>query len=154
VRFALAVTAHEWKTHARLQLALGAAPDVMADETRLGQVLVNLIINAAHAMHGTSDNTLTLATLTNGAGEALIEVRDTGSGMTDAVRAKAFEPFFTTKGGSGLGTGLGLPVSLSIVTRFGGRMEIEDSEPRGTVFRVILPGAGAAARLGGVPPMA
>jgi PAS domain S-box-containing protein len=154
VRFALAVTAHEWKTHARLQLALGAAPDVLADETRLGQVLVNLIINAAHAMHGTSDNTLTLATLTNGAGEALIEVRDTGSGMTAAVRAKAFEPFFTTKGGSGLGTGLGLPVSLSIVTRFGGRMEIEASPPRGTVFRVILPGGGSAARLAGVPPLA
>ena len=69
-------------------------------------------------------------------------VTDTGVGMTEDVRRRIFDPFFTTKGEEG--TGLGLPVSYSIVKRHGGEMRVESRPGAGTTFTVVLPMGTAA----------
>ena len=93
--------------------------------------------------------TLTVATRSTG-GEVVLEVSDTGAGIPDDVRSRVFEPFFTTKK-EGEGTGLGLSVSYGIVTEHKGRIELADSSPRGTTFRVSLPAAQAAVASGVAP---
>jgi len=116
-------------------------PEIAADSGQLYQVLVNLVVNAIQAM--AAGGTLTIATATAGDDVAL-EVRDTGTGMTDDVKSRIFLPFFTTKD-VGEGTGLGLPVVHGIVTAHGGRIEVESAPGQGTVFRVLLPIAGPPA---------
>jgi signal transduction histidine kinase len=101
----------------------------------LNQVWTNLVDNAVDAMDG--NGTLTVRTRRDGDG-VLVEVRDTGSGMSAEARQRAFEPFFTTKE-VGRGTGLGLDVAHRIVVdRHGGSIEVE-SRPGDTRFRVRLP---------------
>ena len=101
----------------------------------LNQVWTNLVDNAVDAMDGTG--TLTVRTRRDG-DSVLVEVADTGAGMSPEVQQRAFEAFFTTKG-VGRGTGLGLDVAHRIVTeRHGGSIEIE-SQPGDTRFRVRLP---------------
>ena len=110
-------------------------PAVTANPGELNQVWTNLIDNAVDAMDGSG--TLTVRT---GADDrhAVVEIRDTGHGMTDDVAAHAFEPFFTTKE-VGKGTGLGLDISRRIVVeRHGGEIEV-DSRPGNTSVRVRLP---------------
>jgi signal transduction histidine kinase len=104
----------------------------------LREVLTNLIINAVDAMP--QGGKLTIATYDEkitGAGEVVLEVRDTGVGMPPDVRARIFEPFFTTKGDQG--TGLGLAVSLGIIQSHGGQVEVESAPGAGTRFIIRLP---------------
>jgi PAS domain S-box-containing protein len=109
------------------------------------EALLNLIQNALDAMPG--GGTLSInAFLENG--EACIEVRDTGAGMTDEVRDRAFEPFFTTKGT--YGTGLGLAEVYGIMKRHRGRAEIESAAGVGTTVRLVFPLAVGV----GPPPLA
>jgi PAS domain S-box-containing protein len=107
---------------------------------KLGQVLLNLILNAAHAMSGggaaTNKLTLAVSSLPDGRGE--IAVRDTGSGMTQEVAQRIFDPFFTTKGTGG-GTGLGLSISHTIISTAKGEILVESEPGKGTCFRVRLP---------------
>jgi signal transduction histidine kinase len=115
---------------------LDDVPSLEVVPGELNQVWTNLIGNALDAMgdHGT----LRLATRPDGAGGLVVEIADTGPGMSADTRAHAFEPFFTTKG-VGKGTGLGLDISRRIVVdRHGGDITIE-SEPGSTVLRVHLP---------------
>jgi CheY-like chemotaxis protein len=123
---------------------------VRADAGQLEQVLTNLVINARDAMPG--GGALSIATenveVQNAAAShqvgvpvgrwVVLSVRDTGSGMDDATRARIFEPFFTTKE-AGKGTGLGLSTAYGIVTQSGGQITVESSTGGGTVFRVFLP---------------
>ncbi|MBC8161049.1 MAG: PAS domain S-box protein [Roseiflexaceae bacterium] len=111
-------------------------PEVTCNPDQLRQVFLNLMLNAIDAMP--DGGTLTVRSLA-GANVALIEVRDTGIGIPEAVRARLFEPFFTNKPN---GTGLGLSISAHIVTQHGGQIEVESREGQGSLFRVILPYAG------------
>lgn len=109
-------------------------PEIRCDKTKLEQVLLNLVKNAAQAMATQDDNpdpTITVATRIDGK-YARIEVLDNGPGMDDSVRRRVFEPFFTTKE-VGIGTGLGLSVSYFIIT----------NQHKGTMAVESLPGAGA-----------
>ncbi|WP_309893628.1 response regulator [Archangium sp.] len=113
-------------------------PWVLANEGRLGQVFINLLVNAAHAIPegGVERNEIRLVTRSHSEGVA-VEVHDTGSGIPAENLERLFEPFFTTKP-VGVGTGLGLSICQDIVTGFGGRMEVKSELGRGSTFRVIL----------------
>jgi PAS domain S-box-containing protein len=126
----------------RLVKELGAIPAVEAGAVRLGQVFVNILLNAAQAMQvaRAGDHELKIATRTDDAGRAVIEVSDTGVGMPPEVLIRAFEPFFTTKD-VGQGTGLGLSICHGIVKSLGGEIELESDPARGTLVRVVLPAA-------------
>jgi signal transduction histidine kinase len=110
-------------------------PIVEAYAGELNQVWTNLIDNALDAMGGTG--TLRLATRGDGDG-TVVEIADTGPGMSPTISARAFEPFFTTKD-AGKGAGLGLDIARRVVEeRHGGSIQI-DTQPVGTVLRVQLP---------------
>lgn len=123
---------------------------VRADATQFEQVIINLSVNARDAMPAGGTVTITTRNITQGmsadmqdqgmqVGEyVLIQVSDTGSGMTKEVREKVFEPFFTTKG-VGKGTGLGLSMVYGIVKQTGGFIYIDSEVGEGTTFRIYLP---------------
>lgn len=121
------------------------APRVTGSEGRLGQVFLNLIVNAAQAIpEGNTDaNTITVATRTSDAGWAVVEVSDTGAGIRPEDIPNLFTPFFTTKP-PGIGTGLGLPICQRIVQQMGGEIDVESELGKGTTVRVRLPPAQAA----------
>jgi PAS domain S-box-containing protein len=110
---------------------------VLGDPTRLSQVLVNLLLNAAQALSGDDleENEIRLSSYEED-GEVLIEVADNGSGIPAHILPRIFEPFYTTKP-VGVGTGLGLSICKNLVERMGGVMEVETSS-EGTVFRLRL----------------
>jgi signal transduction histidine kinase len=132
----------EIRQRARLVKCYGETPPVFASEARLGQVLLNLLINATHAIPlGDHDaHEIQVGTRSDERGRVVIEVRDSGAGIPDDVRPHIFEPFFTTKTG-GRGTGLGLSICQTIVTALGGEIGFESQLGRGTAFRVTLPAA-------------
>lgn len=117
-------------------------PLVSANGSRLGQVLLNLIMNAAQAMsEGHADrNELRVTTRTNEEGRAVVEVSDTGEGIQKKHLERIFDPFFTTKQ-AGVGTGLGLAICHRIVSEIGGLIEVESEVSKGTRFRLVLPSA-------------
>ncbi len=114
------------------------APDlqtVRGDPSQMDQILLNLAVNASDAM--TSGGVLTIETR-NEAGRIVLEVSDTGHGMSSEVQSRIFEPFFTTKE-PGKGTGLGLPTVYGIVHGWGGEIEVNSREGSGTTFTIRLP---------------
>ena len=124
-----------------IDLAPAALP-VTADRGQFEQVLMNLTVNASDAMP--EGGRLLVRTGRLDGEHVWLSVADTGSGIPDAIRERIFEPFFTTKV-AGTGTGLGLSVVHGIVTRHGGRIEVESAAGRGASFRVILPTSGPGA---------
>jgi signal transduction histidine kinase len=140
----LHMASHEVGRRARIVREFGPVPPVLANEARLGQVLLNLVVNAAHAVadRAPEGNEIRVTTRTHRDGRAVIEVTDTGAGIAPEHLARIFEPFFTTKP-QGVGTGLGLWISRNLVTALGGEIEVESAVSRGSTFRVLLP-AGAA----------
>jgi len=132
----------ELRHRARLVRDFQPVPLVVAAETRLGQVFLNLLINAAQAIpEGNGDgNEVRVSTRTDEAGFALIEIADTGGGIAPEIRARIFDPFFTTKQ-VGVGTGLGLSICLGIVRGLGGEISVESEVGKGSTFRVRLPPA-------------
>jgi PAS domain S-box-containing protein len=135
---------NEVRTRARLTWELGDVPPVRGSEGRLGQVLVNLLVNAAHAIPegDPGAHLIRLATARRTDGKVAISVTDTGAGIPPEHLPRIFDPFFTTKP-VGLGTGLGLWVCHTIVTALDGALEVSSEVGRGTTFRVILPAADA-----------
>ena len=115
--------------------AAAGLPPVRLDAVELEQVLVNLVTNAFAAMP--SGGLVTLLA-TAAAGEVVVEVRDSGVGMTPEILERAFEPFFTTKP-VGQGTGLGLAVCFGLVTGWNGRIEADSEPGHGTTIRLRLP---------------
>ena len=140
--FAIAMAEPELQRRAKLVRAYGPLPAVSASEARLSQIFLNLIINAAHALPeaGRGRGEVRVVTRTDPSGQAVIEVHDTGQGMSTAALRHVFEPFYTTKP-PGLGTGLGLTICHDLVRALGGRIEVESTEGCGSVFRVLLPPA-------------
>ncbi len=142
IRDALAITRPRWEEKKlkagvplELELDLGSVPVVMGRPAELNEVVTNLILNAIDAMP--EGGTLRLRTRQQDDRHVIFTVTDTGIGMTEEVRQRIFDPFFTTKGEEG--TGLGLPVSYSIVKRHGGEMRAESRPGGGTTFTVVLP---------------
>jgi CheY-like chemotaxis protein/two-component sensor histidine kinase len=130
---------NEIRHRARLVKDFGSTPNVRANEARLGQVVLNLLLNAAQAIPEGDAQSNEIRIVTSVAGEFVaLEVRDTGAGISRIAREHLFEPFFTTKP-LGLGTGLGLSICHGIVTALGGRIEVESQEGQGSTFRVLLP---------------
>ena len=115
-------------------------PQVAGDADRLQQVFINLINNALDAMPDGGDlrvRTLIAAT------QVTVEFADTGTGMSDEVRANIFDPLYTTKA-RGRGTGLGLFVVRQVVHEHGGEIEVESASGHGAMFRLRFPVVGAA----------
>jgi CheY-like chemotaxis protein/two-component sensor histidine kinase len=148
---------NEIRHRALLVRELGEVPPVEANEARLGQVFLNLLLNAAQAIpDGASEsNRVVVRTREEGA-MVVVEVADTGVGIAPEQMQRLCEPFFTTKP-LGMGTGLGLSVCHGIVKNLGGALEFESAPGKGTTVRVRLPrsaqkasqprGAGAAIRV-------
>jgi signal transduction histidine kinase len=131
---------NEIRHRATLNRDFTKTPPVDANESRLGQVFLNLLINAAQAMpeRGLSANRITVRTYTDEEGWAVIEVIDNGTGIEPDRMNRVFEPFFTTKNVSE-GTGLGLSICRSIIRDAGGTIEAQSELDRGTTFVVRLP---------------
>jgi PAS domain S-box-containing protein len=139
VDWALRLTSNQLLHQARLITSLREVPNVLANELKLSQVVVNLLTNAVQALTGErEDNEIRVNTWTDETGAAVIEVEDNGRGMSEEVRLAVFEPFFTTKA-AGHGTGLGLSICRSIVAGFGGEVSVESEVEKGSRFRVRLP---------------
>ena len=119
---------------------------VHGDHVQLEQVLLNLLINARHAMLGRGGS-ITIKAGRTDAGELRLQVIDTGPGIPEKYLTKIFDPFFTTKGttrkGEPKGTGLGLAICKEIVEHHKGRIEVQSEVSKGSTFSIYLP-AGAA----------
>ena len=137
---ALNIAGAEVRQKARLITRYERVGRVLADEARLGQVFLNLVLNAAQAFaHADPQKQeIEVVTTTDSHGATVVEVRDNGPGISPAVRARIFEPFFTTKETTG-GTGLGLFISQGIIEEMGGVLSLESVLGAGAVFRVSFP---------------
>lgn len=124
---------------AQLTRRFERVPVVNGDEHRLGQVFLNLLVNAAQAFpeDRMADNEIVVAIRVED-GKVLIEVEDNGNGMSPEQLSRAFEPFYTTKP-AGVGSGIGLSICRSIVTDMGGEIGCQSLRGSGTTFRVELP---------------
>jgi PAS domain S-box-containing protein len=132
------MTDMEIRHRARLVRAFGDVPAIKGNEARLAQVLLNVLLNAAHAIpEGRAhEATITVTTFVEADGRVAIEVRDTGTGITPEHLPHVFEPFFTTKGERG--TGLGLSICQKLVAALGGEISIESDVGRGTCLTIRL----------------
>lgn len=127
---------------AKLVKEIGPTPRVEANESRLGQVVVNLLVNAAQALSESASqrNVVRVRTWTDTRGWAMLAVEDNGAGIPEEVMARIFDPFFTTKP-AGEGTGLGLSIVRNIVRGAGGEIRVESEVGVGTSVVVELPPA-------------
>jgi PAS domain S-box-containing protein len=130
---------NEVRHRASVVKVYGQVPRVVANEARMGQVFLNLILNAAQALQEgrAESNEIRVSTRLEG-DRVIIEVCDTGPGIPADIIDRIFDAFFTTKG-VGVGTGLGLAISQRIVTDMGGRLTVASEMGQGTTFRVALP---------------
>ncbi len=145
VEQAVVLTQPKWKDQVMaggatvwIETSLAELPAVRGNPSELREVLIGLIFNAVDALP--RGGTITIRTAFDGECVCL-EVRDTGTGMTDEVRQRCLEPFFTTKGEGA--TGLGLAIVHGIVRRHGGTIAIESELGAGTTFRIRLPAQAA-----------
>ncbi|HEX5686885.1 MAG TPA: ATP-binding protein [Ideonella sp.] len=132
----LNVVANEIRYQADVVKEYGQLPPVECLASQINQVVMNLVVNAAHAM-GSNRGRIVIRTGAT-ADEAWFEVADNGSGIPPEVLPQIFDPFFTTKP-VGKGTGLGLSLSYGIVQKHRGRISVDSEVGRGTTFRVTLP---------------
>ena len=140
----LPIVRHEARGRTRLETRLGEIPPVEGDERLLGQVLLNLLLNAIHAIPpgAEQEHRVTVATSWRD-GEVHLAVEDTGCGIPEELRHHVFEPFFTTRE-PGQGVGLGLSVTRQLVEHHRGQIDVM-SEGRGSTFRITLPALDAEA---------
>jgi CheY-like chemotaxis protein len=138
--FSIKMAWNEIRHRARLVKAYGPVPAVLGNEARLGQVFLNLLINAAQAIpegHA-GENEISISTRRGPDDTVTVEIRDSGLGMPAAVIARIFDPFFTSKP-VGAGTGLGLAICDTIVRSHGGEITVSSAVGQGTTFVVRLP---------------
>ena len=143
LRHSARMAAHEIRNRARLVETYGPAPAVFGNEVQLGQVFLNMLVNAGQSIAVGRENAEVAIRLSRSSdGAAVVEIADTGDGIAQEDLARIFEPFFTTKP-VGVGTGLGLSISYGIVSAHGGDIVVESVPGEGTCFRVTLPAAPA-----------
>ncbi|MFY0571109.1 sensor histidine kinase [Archangium lansingense] len=131
----------ELRHRARMVLQAEEVPPVRGSESRLGQVFLNLLLNAAQSIpEGAPGKNTVEAHVRAEEHNVVIEIRDTGQGIPPENLKRIFEPFFTTRP-AGVGTGLGLAICHSIVIAMRGEMSVESTVGKGTCFRVRLPTA-------------
>jgi signal transduction histidine kinase len=144
IEHAITLTRHEWKAVAVIDRELTPGlPPVAAAGYECGQLFVNLIVNAAHAVQAadSTDGRGRISVRTQLVdGHVEIRLADTGTGIAPEIRDRVFEPFFTTKR-LGTGTGQGLAIARAIVERHGGTIGFESDVGRGTTFIVRFPAA-------------
>jgi len=142
----LAMIGNEIRHGARLVTELEPVPKVVANEARLGQVFLNLLMNALQALpEGRAEqNEIRVVVRSPTPEHVVVEIHDNGVGIPAHVRGRIFEPFFTTKP-IGVGTGLGLAICHGIVTSLGGTLSVDSEPGHGSVFRVDLPAAQSTA---------
>jgi two-component system, cell cycle sensor histidine kinase and response regulator CckA len=140
LEWSIGVADHQVRHCATIARDFRPDPLVAVNEARLGQVFVNLLINAAQAIGEAprDRHEIRVVTSTDPAGDAVVEIRDTGRGIPPEVLGRIFDPFFTTKP-VGVGTGIGLAICHNIVTGLGGDIEVESAPGAGATFRVRLP---------------
>jgi signal transduction histidine kinase len=133
---------NEIRHRARLVKDYGEVPPVWATEAKLGQVFLNVLINAAHALQvGRADsNRIAIITRTDSQGRAVVEIVDTGSGILPENLPRLFTPFFSTKP-LGTGSGLGLAICRRIVRELGGEIDVRSQAGQGTTVVVTIPAA-------------
>lgn len=142
VRSVLQLVGKDLEARARVSLGLEEA-SVVADEARLVQVVLNLVVNAMHAVESPKRSDAEIVIRTCTAGERVtLEVEDSGGGVPASERERIFDPFFSTKE-IGEGTGLGLFVCRNIARGFGGDITVEDRALGGARFRLSLPARSA-----------
>jgi PAS domain S-box-containing protein len=142
---ALRLANNEIRHRARVEVRVGALPLVDAGGHELGQVFLNLLVNAAQAIPegDAASHLIRVDAGTDELGRARIEIGDTGSGIAPELLERIFDPFFTTKPHGG-GTGLGLAIAHRIVVDAGGEIFVESTVGRGSTFRVVFPPSRAA----------
>ncbi|WP_375767755.1 ATP-binding protein [Archangium gephyra] len=129
----------ELRHRARMVWHPEEVPLVRGSESRLGQVFLNLLLNAAQAIpEGAPEKNTVEARLRAEDGKVVVEIRDTGQGIPPENLKRIFEPFFTTRP-AGVGTGLGLAICHSIIIAMQGELTVESTVGQGTCFRVLLP---------------
>jgi signal transduction histidine kinase len=131
----LNIAKNEFKYKATIEKDYGCLPPVECVMSQINQVFMNILINAGQAI--TENGIVRIATGVAG-DEVWIDISDNGSGIPAESLGRIFDPFFTTKQ-VGIGTGLGLSLSYSIVEKHGGRIEVESQPGNGARFRVCLP---------------
>jgi signal transduction histidine kinase len=135
-------------------------PSIRGNSTQIEQVVLNLVTNARDAMDQGQGNSkcddaiekvLKISTSMARDNRHLeIKISDSGQGIPPEVLDRIFDPFFTTKE-VGKGTGLGLSISYGIVEDHGGQIEVAETGPEGTTFRILLPIADGESEMGGAP---
>jgi signal transduction histidine kinase len=145
----LTIAKHEYKLVADVVKDLGNVPPVICNIGEINQVLLNLIVNAAHAIQDAVKGSGTrgvIAIASRVVGHhVVISIADTGTGIPEPVRAKIFEPFFTTKE-VGRGTGQGLAIARAVVERHHGQLTFTSAIGHGTTFEIHLPASVAKKR--------
>ncbi len=138
--FSLKMSQHELRSRARIVKQYEPVPAVYADASRLGQVFLNLLVNAAQAIpEGRAEESeIALRVRRDGSGRVAVEVSDTGAGIPPEVLPRIFDPFFTTRP-VGSGTGLGLSICHGIIQGLGGEITVRSELGRGTTFTLLFP---------------
>ncbi len=133
------VAQNEIRFRARLQREYDDDVPIVEANARLGQVFLNMLMNAAHAIREGDPSSNLISVMVRGADEqVIVEISDTGCGIAADKLKKIFDPFYTTKP-VGMGTGLGLSICQNIVKALGGEIEVESREGEGSTFRLRLP---------------
>ena len=142
MEWALRVTANAIRHRAQLSVELDEVPPVVARESELGQVFVNLLVNASQAIPEgeAGQHSIRVSARVDTQGRATVAVRNTGAVIPPAVLPRIFDPFFSTKP-PGQGTGLGLTICRRIVATLGGELTVESTPEHGTCFQVAFPKA-------------
>jgi signal transduction histidine kinase len=132
----LNIVSNEVKYKADVIKEYGAIPDIECQPSHINQVIMNIVINGAHAISGERGR----ITIRTGCDDTnvWIEIADNGTGIPKEIQSRIFDPFFTTKP-IGSGTGLGLSLSYGIIQKHGGQIDVQSAPGCGTTFRITLP---------------
>lgn len=139
IETAISMCYNEIKYRARLVKDYGKTPLITVSEGRLSQVFLNLILNATQAIdEGDVENNEIRVSTRHEEGFVSASVSDTGGGISSEILEKIFDPFFSTKK-TGIGSGLGLSISKSIIESYGGAIEVHSNPANGTTFTILIP---------------